>query len=77
MRETRLSSSKSGCSDASWRSSGERPGRENCPVVSVVISGGGAGDPHKPKSKAKPKRKTEDANQIAFRTLTQATKSKP
>jgi hypothetical protein len=44
MRETRLSSSKSGCSDASWRSSGERPGRENCPVVSVVISGGGAGD---------------------------------
>ena len=34
----------SGCSDASWRSSGERPARENCPVVSVVISGGGAGD---------------------------------
>ena len=44
MREIRLSGSMSGCSDASWRSSGERPARENCPVVSVVISGGGAGD---------------------------------
>src|SRR5438552_9109452 len=44
MREMRLSGSMSGCSDASWRSSGERPARENCPVVSVVISGGGAGD---------------------------------
>jgi len=44
MREMRQSGSMSGCSDASWRSSGERPARENCPVVSVVISGGGAGD---------------------------------
>jgi len=44
MREIRLSGSMSGCSDASWRSSGERPAREDCPVVSVVISGGGAGD---------------------------------
>ena len=44
MRENCLSGSMSGCSDASWRSSGERPARENCPVVSVVISGGGAGD---------------------------------
>jgi hypothetical protein len=31
-------------SDASWRSSGERPARGNCPVVSVVISGADAGD---------------------------------
>jgi hypothetical protein len=43
-REICQSGSMSGCSDASWRSSGERPARENCPVVSVVISGGGAGD---------------------------------
>jgi len=44
MRENCLSGSMSGCSVASGRSSGERPAREDCPVVSVVISGGGAGD---------------------------------
>jgi hypothetical protein len=44
MREMRLFGSMSGCSDASWCSSGKRPARGNCPVVSVVISGAGAGD---------------------------------
>ena len=44
MREMRLSGSMSGCSDASWHSSGERPARANYPVTSIVISGDEAGD---------------------------------
>src|SRR5512132_3230601 len=44
MREICQSGSMSGCSDASWRSSGGKTRQRNYPVVSVVISGGGAGD---------------------------------
>src|SRR5215471_12169479 len=32
------------CSEASWHASGESPAGGNCPVATVVIPGGGAGD---------------------------------